>query len=274
MRDSWGQEWTDRSSSPAWGSRTVALVITAALFAAALASMSSLGTFPTIPVQRSTDEARLVYVTPAPRVERPEPRPVHPQRTRSVEATRVPALPRQPASANAPGASVAAPTAPVEPHRDSSTASPDAIRSLFAPPTLHNPLAEAPKFERRTVTPGGAVGHPAPAGVLEPFAPGSDTALAVDPYARAIAEIRAEMARQNSPHAVGGPAGTVGAGVSLPLPLFSSGPSREQRKRNEALDADYRRRLARLQALAIARRDSIRADSLRRDSLARRGIRP
>ena len=112
------------------------------------------------------------------------------------------------------------------------------------------------------------------AGVLEPFAPGSDTALAVDPYARAIAEIRAEMARQNSPHAVGGPAGTVGAGVSLPLPLFSSGPSREQRKRNEALDADYRRRLARLQALAIARRDSIRADSLRRDSLARRGIRP
>ena len=63
-------------------------------------------------------------------------------------------------------------------------------------------------------------------------------------------------------------------GGSIPLPLFSSGPSAAQRKKNEKLDADYQLRLRRLRerALLLAngqRLDSLRVDSLRRDSLAK-----
>jgi hypothetical protein len=63
--------------------------------------------------------------------------------------------------------------------------------------------------------------------------------------------------------------------VSMDLPLFSSGPSKAQRKKNEALDADYQARLRRLQDSVLSKQDrrladSLRLDSLRRDSLARR----
>jgi len=112
------------------------------------------------------------------------------------------------------------------------------------------------------------------AGVTAPLTPGADTALTVDRYAREIAEIQAEMARQNKPHLIGGPKGSVGIGVSIPLSLLSSGPTRAERRRNEAINADNLARLERLQRMIITRRDSVRADSLRRDSLARRGARP
>lgn len=83
-----------------------------------------------------------------------------------------------------------------------------------------------------------------------------------------------------------GGAGAVGGGktgvstgpgsavVTVPLPLFSPGPSPAQRKRNEAIDADNQLRLRRLGDRVLMKRDSIRADSLRRDSLARRRIIP
>ena len=79
--------------------------------------------------------------------------------------------------------------------------------------------------------------------------------------------------------AVGGP-GVVSVGV----PLFSSGPSAAQRKKNEAIDAEYQARLRGFQDLVLSLRDkriadsvrldSLRLDSLRRDSLARRPKRP
>jgi hypothetical protein len=72
--------------------------------------------------------------------------------------------------------------------------------------------------------------------------------------------------------------------VSIDAPLLSSGPSRAQRKKNEALDAEYQKRLRGLQDLALSLRDrriadsvrldSLRLDSLRRDSLARRSKPP
>jgi hypothetical protein len=69
--------------------------------------------------------------------------------------------------------------------------------------------------------------------------------------------------------AVTGRANVVTAG----LPLFSSGPSSAQRKKNDSLVADYQRRLRRLQDRYLKRdsirADSIRADSVRRDSVAR-----
>jgi hypothetical protein len=64
--------------------------------------------------------------------------------------------------------------------------------------------------------------------------------------------------------AVGGP-----GMVSIGVPLFSSGPSAEQRKKNEKLDAEYQLRLRRLEDRMLLKRDSLLADSLRVDSLRR-----
>ena len=65
-----------------------------------------------------------------------------------------------------------------------------------------------------------------------------------------------------------------GIGVSVPFPLFSPGPSPEERKRNEKLHAEYLAFLRREQEVILLKRDSIRADSLRRDSLSKRRIVP
>jgi hypothetical protein len=67
--------------------------------------------------------------------------------------------------------------------------------------------------------------------------------------------------------AVGGP-----GIVSIPFPLFSSGPSPEQRKKNEKIDADNQLRLRRLQDRMYLKQDSIRADSVRADSLRRDSV--
>ena len=60
--------------------------------------------------------------------------------------------------------------------------------------------------------------------------------------------------------------------VSVGFPLFSSGPSRAQREKNDSLDADYQRRLRRLQDRMYLKRDSLRADSIRADSVRRDSI--
>lgn len=62
----------------------------------------------------------------------------------------------------------------------------------------------------------------------------------------------------------------LGVGSGFSLPFLSKGPSAAQRKKNDSIDADYQRRLRRLQDRILLRRDSVRLDSLRRDSLARR----
>jgi len=58
-----------------------------------------------------------------------------------------------------------------------------------------------------------------------------------------------------------------GVGVSVPFPLFSSGPSPAERKRNEKLHAEYLAFLRGQQERILLKRDSIRADSIRADSL-------
>ena len=67
--------------------------------------------------------------------------------------------------------------------------------------------------------------------------------------------------------AVGGP-----GVVSIAAPLFSSGPSAAQRRKNEKIDADNRLRLGRLHDRLSLKRDSTRADSLRADSLRRDSV--
>ena len=68
------------------------------------------------------------------------------------------------------------------------------------------------------------------------------------------------------------PAGGLGFGASVPFTLFSSGPTREQRRKNEIIDADNQLRQRRLEDRMFLQRDSIRADSVRADSLRRRVI--
>jgi len=60
-----------------------------------------------------------------------------------------------------------------------------------------------------------------------------------------------------------------GVMASVPFPLFSSGPSPEERKKNEKLVAEYQGYLHRMDDRIVLRADSIRADSLRRDSIAK-----
>jgi hypothetical protein len=61
-----------------------------------------------------------------------------------------------------------------------------------------------------------------------------------------------------------------GIGVSIPFPLFSSGPSAAERKRNEKLYAEYLATLRRLNDRILFQRDSLRADSLLLDALSKR----
>jgi hypothetical protein len=63
------------------------------------------------------------------------------------------------------------------------------------------------------------------------------------------------------------PASGIGFGVSVPFTLFSSGPTREQRRKDEAIYADNQLRERRLEDRMFLKRDSIRADSVRADSL-------
>jgi hypothetical protein len=53
------------------------------------------------------------------------------------------------------------------------------------------------------------------------------------------------------------PVGSLGAGISLPLPLFSSGPSRKQRMRDSVIHQENLIRLRHLEERARAKRDSI-----------------
>ena len=63
------------------------------------------------------------------------------------------------------------------------------------------------------------------------------------------------------------PASGIGFGGSVPFTLLSSGPTREQRKKNEAIDADHELRQRRLEDRMFLKRDSIRAEAVRADSV-------
>jgi hypothetical protein len=73
----------------------------------------------------------------------------------------------------------------------------------------------------------------------------------------------------NGVGAVGGQTGGLGFGGSVPFTFLSSGPTREQRKLNEKIDADNQARLRRLEDRMYLKQDSVRADSIRADSLRR-----
>ena len=118
----------------------------------------------------------------------------------------------------------------------------------------------------------------APSGVTVGSAPltaAQRDSIAKNRIGIAVAEARADLGRVQGGFTArtDQQAGTLSAGVSIPFPLFSSGPSAAERKRNAVIDADNQLRLRRLQDRA-SQVDSVRVDSLRRDSLTRRAIRP
>jgi len=63
------------------------------------------------------------------------------------------------------------------------------------------------------------------------------------------------------------PAGALGFGGSIPFTLLSSGPTREQRRKDAIVEADNQLRERRLEDRMLLQRDSIRADSVRADSV-------
>jgi hypothetical protein len=63
--------------------------------------------------------------------------------------------------------------------------------------------------------------------------------------------------------------GPNGLTYSIPFPLFSPGPSPEERKRNEKLLAEYLAYLRRQNDRILLKRDSIRADSAFRAAMSK-----
>ena len=303
MLVSHGSSWLDRRDQErSWTSFVVSLSATIALFASAFAAMRSVGVFR---VDRSETE-RPVVVQLTPPVARPLPPPPV-KRTRLTATGRrepIPASPipeaantitSAPPISSPPAQSRSADTASVA--RPSSSPAP-AIPIGIAPlPNPYSTIPMAPTRGGAPVAPSGVtIGDKTPntqryrdsvinsrlgnadmSAWMKHEATGRERAeMEQSKRTAAVVATRSTTAGSRDVHipqgegrggegAVGG----AGSATSIALPLFSSGPSAAQRKKNEKIDADYQARLRRLQDLILARHDSARADSLRRDSLAR-----
>jgi hypothetical protein len=293
-----GHRWYDRRRRERYGpSAGVAVAITAAMFAAAFAAMG------TVRVFRSwADDAPVTPLTirlETPATPRPTPRP-----HRLTAPSGVPSALPSPAKPSEVSPLVT-PGEPVQVAADTSRAAPKPA------PTIVPGVVEPPRTGGTTPMAGVMSGAPvAPSGVTI----GSRTANTEQyrdsvihdrmiqvpllmrthpPQGRELAELRASQreaekiarrtttagnsadlrvlqgAGMNGTGAVSGP-----GVVSIGLPLFSSGPSAAQRKKNDSLNTDYWLRMGRLNDRILAARDSARADSLRRDSVAKRKIVP
>jgi hypothetical protein len=267
MRYAYGHLWLiDRRDMPRWQSPVAALFVTATLFTAAFASMTRFGE-PFAGTTVVDERPRLVFFSPPPvepakTAERPRVTPTPPNApVRRLEH----ALPM-------PAPAVASAPLPRDNAAPDSAASSAATDPAF--PFRRLEMTPAPTTARST-----ARGAPmAPAGVTAtstPLTSAQRDSIAKERIGDAVAEARAELGRGRGIHnANGQQAGTLSAGVSIPFPLFSSGPSAAERKRNAVIDADNQLRLRRLQDRAATHVDSVRLDSLRRDSLTRRVVRP
>ena len=273
MRDVYGQLWLiDRRDVPRWQSPIAALLVTAALFTAAFASMTRFGE-PFTGTTVVDERPRLVFFPPP---------PVEP--AKPAERPRVKAAPpnapvrrlEQPITVTPPA--VAPMSLPREEVRRDSSATgslPVDPSSLFkaVTPTPDAP-ATAPSAARSTAARGAPM---APSGVTASsiaLTAAQRDSIAKNRIGTAVAEARADLGRGGIHSANGSQPGALSAGVSIPFPLFSSGPSAAERKRNAVIDADNQLRLRRLQDRASTQLDSTRADSVRRDSLSRRAVRP
>jgi hypothetical protein len=299
MLVSHGSSWLDRRSQErSWTSFAVSIAATVALFASAFGAMRSVGV---LGVEGSEREKPIVVQlappTIAPGPPRVIPRPSPPSTTMRAAPT---------VTEPAPVAATPGAVAPVEPQprADTSTASrPVSAASPTIPvgiAPLPNPYSTIPMGPSRggapITTSGVTIGDKTPnteryrdsvinsrlrsadvAAWMRHEATGRERAeMELSKHDAAKVAARTTTAGSREVHVSQGEGrggegavGGAGSATSVALPLFSSGPSAAQRKKNEKIDAEYQLRLRRLQDLIIARRDSARLDSLRRDSLAR-----
>ncbi len=271
-------------------------IITVLLFAGAFAAMRRVGRF-TTPADEAPERPVVVALAP------PEPAVPPPRSTAPPPAAVAP-----PAPIAAPRGIPAPVTEPRAPPRDTAPVSSAPTTAPRTPATIPIGIAPIPSTLADTAmgTRGGAPGNGAAVSVGDQTA---NTARFRDSIANArmretarawmrheatgrekqeietsqraaakVAERTTSSGNSRDLHIPEGKGingvGAVGGGISVGLPLFSSGPSAEQRRRNDSLDAEYQLRLRRLQDRIIARRDSVRLDSLRRDSLSRRSRSP
>lgn len=278
--------WLDAGHEPAarWRDFGVSMTMTAALFAAALAAMTSLRIMGVSPTMSSVERVTLVPITFPPPAPVPRPPP-----TRRVEAPRT--IPRTlpPATNSVPAAvDVASPTVAAIPHAPA-LSSPPRVDSTAKPVPANAsriPLSIVPPtpvpYNPRTTGLGAPI---ATAGVTMMHAPMTgqvrDSTLAAfmaEVPARAAAlPGKTDNGRVRAitiPRHDGSNSPSICICVNLPLPIFEAGPSAAQRKRDAIIAADNLERLRRMQDRALQKRDSIRLDSLRRDSVARSATRP
>ncbi len=281
--------WSSRKDSPGLTSGVMALVVTGALFASALAAMIGVHALPDFLTAPSVEHTTVVWLPP---VAAPHPPVAPPRVTRTVPPvhTAAPATPAltppiiAPATSAAGASSISGVGARTGSAADSAASHPPIVPLAPIQLAPTQPLRAVPNPPRDTHT--GVGGAPvAPAAVTNSWA--SLTTAQRDSIVHAYMSglslnapmsdrERADAARRGyqPPIHNGQPdaqarAQTVGGGVSIPLPLFSPGPSAAQRKRDSIVAAENGLRLARLHDRVLLQRDSIRADSLRRDSLAR-----
>jgi len=266
-----------------WGSVVVALAATAATFALAFVSMESLPHF----------SARDAVTAPVYVPLRP-PAPVSPPHIQPRE-TRAPLRTRPATETVAPPAPIAPPStlpaAPSSQMRDTvaggansaanapigSAAASSAGKGASIAPTginLDNRAANTAAV-RDSIARQQMLGVPELARTRAPT--GREKAELEESQRQALALRRRTTTAGNSAdvhiaqgRGMGGAGAVGGPGVvSISAPLFSSGPSAAQRKKNEALFADYQSRLRRLDDRVLLKRDAIVADSIRADSLRR-----
>ena len=282
----------------------MALLVTTAVFVAALLAMRTIRVLPFFQTTRDeiTPPQVVELIPPPPVVPKPVPVPepkVAPSKAAptTVPTTLPPATIPAPPQVVAP--IVAAPAAPVgAPPRDSSVNAGAKTRSV----TDMVPARDVPNFPAAVPNmrgaPMGTAGVTATRGNLTTAQRDSiitsklatDMALALKrPYTdgeRNAAAANGEPGRALPNTRAGGAAPLMngGAAVKIPmgsfsLPLFYPGPSPEQRKRDAEIHRQNMVVLHGLQDMVLMhrdslRRDSLRLDSLRRDSLARKPKQP
>jgi hypothetical protein len=285
--------WSARKDAPGVTSGVMALVVTGALFASALAAMIGVQSLPDFLTTSRIERTTVVWLPP---VAAPLPRVAPPHVSRVLPTVRTASpvsaapVPAAAASATSPTVNAAAATSAIVGTRTGTGA--DSTTSHATPIIPLGPIQLAPTQPLRAIpnpprdTHTGVGGAPvAPAAVTNSWA--SLTTVQRDSIVSAYMaglslnapmsdRERADIARRDYRPAIheGQPdaaarSQTVGAGVSIPLPLFSPGPSAAQRKRDSIVAAENGLRLARLHDRLLLRGDSVRTDSLRRDSVAR-----
>jgi len=272
--------WLDTGHQPAAGWRDfgLSMAMTAALFAAALAAMTSLRIMGLSPTMSAIERVTWVPIAFPPPT--PAPRPVP---ARRLDAPRT--VPRK-----LPPATIGVPTTTdiVTPTVTPISQAP----SLSSPPRVDTTAKPAPANSSRIplsiVPPTPVPYNPRTTGLGAPIATAGVTAshtpmtgqVRDSTLAAFMAEVPARAAAlpgksdEGRVHAItiprhdGSNSPSICICVSLPFPIFEAGPSAAQRKRDAIIAADNLERLHRMQERLIQKRDSIRLDSLRRDSIA------